>query len=247
MNEYIKIVVMLTNILSKQGLRVAGGQIKQHQKRTVWRTGRWSTETTSVLETAWMRVWIQTLTLKETWLFLTKQQFFQKLTHPSAATARGRVGRPRSKRRHGTAMTKTSWRPNLLYTDRLRYHSLGLKSIALVSLSGCCKAKRIRKPILVSFPCRFWACCALCNLRATQASAVGCWASWSLAGAKTWDDWSLRQSDGPDSAGWSQQVRYYQIMSGLFSLEACNAESLHAVVYTLNARVLLCCICETCA
>lgn len=119
--------------------------------------GRWSTEMMSVSEMAWMRVWIQTLILKETWLFLIKQQFFQKLIHPSVATAQGLVGHPRSKHRHGTAMTKTSWRPNLLYTGRLRYHSLGLKSIALVSLSGyhkrkcVLKKKHTQKPYLCSF------------------------------------------------------------------------------------------------
>lgn len=107
--------------------------------------GRWSTEMMSVLEMAWMRVWIQTLTLKETWLFLTKQQFFQKLILPSVATVQGHVGRPRSKHHRGTAMMKTSWRPNLLYTVRLRYHSPGLKSIALVSLSDCRETKRMKK------------------------------------------------------------------------------------------------------
>lgn len=46
--------------------------------------------------------------------------------------------------------------------------------------------------LILFFSCRFRACCALYNLRTTQASAVSCWAPWSLPGAKTWDDRSLR-------------------------------------------------------
>lgn len=174
--------------------------------------GRWSREMMSALEMAWMRVWTQTLTLKETWLFSTKQQFFQKLTHPSAATVQGHVGPPRTKHPRGTATTKTSWRPSLLCTDRLRYHSPGPKSTALVRITLSPKKMPLEEndqmfnlPVS-SFSCRFRACCSLYNLWTTQASACSCWAPWSLPGAKTWDDRSLRQPNGSDFAGWSQSV-----------------------------------------
>lgn len=65
---------------------------------------------------------------------------------------------------------------------------------------------------LVSFLCRFRARRTQHNLRATQASAVSCRAPRPLAGAKTRDDGSLRQSDGTYVAGRSQQVSCYRIL-----------------------------------
>lgn len=93
----------------------------------------------SALEMAWTTGWTRTLILKETWLFLTKQQFSQKSTYRSAATAPGRVGPLKTRHPLGTATMKTSWRPNLSCTDRLLYHSLGPKNTAPVGLHIYCK------------------------------------------------------------------------------------------------------------
>lgn len=90
----------------------------------------------NVLGMVWMMVWIQTLILKETWLFLTKQQFSQRSTYLSVVMVPGRVELHRSKHPQGTDMMKTSWRANRLCTDRSLYHSPGPKNTALVRV--CC-------------------------------------------------------------------------------------------------------------
>lgn len=128
---------MLSFIFSHQGHLVVEGQTRWRQKRMGWRMDRWSTEMMSVLEMAWTTGWTQTLILKETWLFLTKQQFSQKLTYQSAVTVQGHVAHLKTRRPHGIVMMKISWRPNLLSTDRLLSHSRAPKSTALVSIYLC--------------------------------------------------------------------------------------------------------------
>lgn len=200
----------------QQGHRAVKGPTKWRRRRTGWRTVRWSTETTSASEMAWTTGWTRTLILKETWLFLTKQQFSQKSTYRSAATVPGRVGPLKTRHPHGTATMKTSWRPNLSCTDRLPYRSLGPKNTAPVGLHIYIvnKQKLVRakclKLTLSELVCvllyRLGACCSQHILWAPQASVISRWAPWPLAGAKTGDDWSVCQSDGTYTAGWSQQV-----------------------------------------
>lgn len=61
----------------------------------------------------------------------------------------------------------------------------------------------------VVFPYRLWARCTQYILWTTPASVVSRWASWSLTGAKTWNDWSVCKSDGTYIAGRAQQVSMY--------------------------------------
>lgn len=180
---------------------------------------KWSTGTTSVLGTAWMTGWTLTLISKETWLCLIKRRFSQKLTRRSAVTAPGHVGPLKTRHPHGTAMTKTFWRPNPSSIDGLMCHSPGPKNTALVGFTRHRTVWHTKRPestfceLVCLLSRRLGSRGSQHILRAPQASAISGWAPWPFAGAQTRDDWSVCQSDGTNIARRSQQVRMGSFLS----------------------------------